>query len=190
MEAIDALTRRVSGISLVEPAPDELELHSMLSAAVRAPDHGRLRPWRFVVLRGGARKRLGAVMGEAYRRRHPDATPAQIEKEVNKPLRAPLVVVVAAKVNQHTNIPLIEQILSAGAAAQNIMVAAFALGYGCAWKTGDAAYDPEIKAAFDLEPSDAIIGFLYLGTNQNALPLAEPFDLSRHVVEWPDDESP
>src|ERR1043166_2926767 len=81
MEAIDALTQRVSGTGLVDPAPDELELHTILSAAVRAPDHGRLRPWRFVVLRGEARKRLGLVMAHAYRRRYPDATPAQIEKE-------------------------------------------------------------------------------------------------------------
>ena len=94
MEAIDALTKRVSGGVLVGPAPDELELHSILSAAVRAPDHGRLRPWRLIVLRGAARKRLGMLMGQVYRRRHPDATPAQIEKETNKPLRAPLIVVV------------------------------------------------------------------------------------------------
>src|SRR5437899_8986412 len=100
VEAIEALTARVSGTTLIDPAPDELELHSILSAAVRAPDHGRLRPWRLIVLRGAARKRLGMLMGQVYRRRHPDATPAQIEKETNKPLRAPLIVVVAAKVNE------------------------------------------------------------------------------------------
>ena len=187
MEAIDALTRRVSGNQLIEPAPDALELHSMLAAAVRAPDHGRLRPWRFVVLRGAARMRLGAIMGRAYQRRHPDATPAQIDREASKPLRAPLVVVVAAAVNRESSIPAIEQVLSAGAAAQNIMVAAFAMGYGCAWKTGDAAYDSDVKAAFDLGPADAIVGFLYLGTNQSAPPAVEPIDLSRYVVEWPDD---
>jgi nitroreductase len=190
MDALDALTRRVSGSGLIEPAPDELELHSILSAAMRAPDHGRLRPWRFIVVRGTARKRLGSLMGKAYRKRHPDATPAQIEKETSKPLRAPLVLVVAAKVDAQSNIPAIEQVLSAGAAAENVMVAAFALGYGCAWKTGDAAYDPAIKAAFDLAPTDAIVGFLYLGTNPTPLPPPLPLDLSGHVVEWPDDDSP
>ena len=189
MEAIDALTRRVSGSGLVEPAPDELELHTILTAAVRAPDHGRLRPWRFAVLRGAARTRLGALLAHAYQRRHPDATPVQIEKEMQKPLRAPLVVVVGAKVNPQSNIPAIEQILSAGAAAQNIMVAAFALGFGCAWKTGDAAYDAEIKASFDLSPTDAIVGFLYLGTNRHPPAPPEPVDVSAHVVEWPDEES-
>src|SRR5215470_4683700 len=105
MDALEALTQRVSGSGLVEPAPDELELHSILSAAMRAPDHGRLRPWRFVVVRGDGRRRLGALMAEAYRRRWPDATPAQVEKEASKPLRAPLVVVVAAKVNEQAHIP-------------------------------------------------------------------------------------
>jgi len=185
MEAIDALTARVSGSDLVDPAPDELELHTILSAAVRAPDHGRFRPWRFTVLRGIARNRLGALLAEAFQRRHPDATPAQIEKEKNRPLRAPLVVVVGAKVNHESHIPAIEQILSGGAAAENIMVAAFALGYGCAWKTGEGAYDPEIKSAFGLAPTDAIIGFLYLGTSRMPAATPEPLDLSNHVVEWP-----
>jgi nitroreductase len=189
MEAIEALTTRVSGSVLVEPAPDELELHTILSAAMRAPDHGRLRPWRFVVVKGDARQRLGELMAELYRRRHPDATPAQIEKQKSKPLRAPLILVVAAKVDPQSNIPAIEQILSAGAAAQNVMVAAYALGFGCAWKTGEAAYDPDIKSAFGLEPTDAIVGFLYLGRNSTPPAPPEPPDPSAHVVEWPDERS-
>lgn len=190
MEAIEALTARVSGGALVEPAPDELELHTMVSAALRAPDHGRLRPWRLTVLRGTARQRLGELMAKALAHRHPDATVAQIEKERSKPLRAPLILVVAAKVVEQSKIPGIEQILSAAAAAQNVMVAAFALGFGCAWKTGEAAYDPEVKAAFGLAPSDAIVGFLYLGTNANAPSPPPPVDLRDHMVEWDDQVLP
>ena len=184
VEAIEALTARVSGTTLIEPGPDELELHSILSAAVRAPDHGRLRPWRFTVLKGAARQRLGELMGKALVHRHPDATAAQIEKERNRPLRAPLILVVAAKIDDQCKIPAIEQILSAAAAAENVMVAAFALGFGCAWKTGEAAYDPEIKAAFGLAPTDAIVGFLYLGSNANAPPAPPSLDLSEYVIEW------
>jgi nitroreductase len=189
MDTIEALTTRVSGNALVEPGPDELELHSLLSAALRAPDHGRLRPWRFILVRGAARQRLGALMAKTLKRRHPDATPAQTEKEMSKPLRAPLILIVAAKVNEQSHIPAIEQILSAAAAAQNVMVGAFALGLGCAWKTGEAAYDPEIKAALGLTATDAIVGFLYLGSNgiPPAAPL--PVDLSDHVVEWEDQAS-
>lgn len=190
MDAIAALTTRVSGAALVEPGPDDLALHAILSAAARAPDHGRLRPWRFTVIRGAARERLGALMAMAYMRRHPDAMPAQIEKERKKPLRAPVILVVAAKVDGQSNIPAIEQVLSAGAAAENVMVSAFALGFGCAWKTGEAAYDPAIKSAFDLAPADAIVGFLYLGTNASPPAPPAPLDLAEHVVEWPDEASP
>src|SRR2546429_7097 len=109
VEAIEALRARVSGTTLIEPGPDELELHSILSAAVRAPDHGRLRPWRFTVLRGAARHRLGELMGKALVHRHADATAAQIEKERTKPLRAPLILVVAAKVDEQCKIPAIEK---------------------------------------------------------------------------------
>jgi len=185
MDAIEALTHRVSGGKLVEPAPDELELHSLLTAAARAPDHGRLRPWRFIVLRGGALKRLGDLMAETYRRRHPEASEAQLDKERGKPLRAPLIVVIAAKVDAASHIPVIEQMLAAGAAAENLMVGAYALGYGCAWKTGDAAYDADIKAAFELAAADAIIGFMYLGTNASPPAAASAPDLDQFVREWP-----
>ena len=186
MEAIAALTTRVSGESLVEPAPDDVELHAMLSAALRAPDHGRLRPWRITIVRGRARQRLGDLMAEALLHRHPDAAPAQIEKERARPLRAPVILVVGAKVVESSKIPAIEQVLSAGAAAENVMVAAFALGFGCAWKTGEAAYDPKIKAAFGLAPADAIVGFLYLGSNRNAPASVLPVDFDAHVAEWDD----
>ncbi len=186
MEAIEALTARVSGTILVEPGPDERALQCILRAAVRAPDHGKLRPWRFSVIRGAARERLGALMAEALIRRHPDATPAQIQKEKSKPLRAPLILVVGARIDLDSRIPAIEQILSAGAAAQNVMVAAFSLGIGCAWKTGEAAYDAWVKAAFDLQPTDAIVGFLYLGSNVTPPLPPPPLGLAAYVQEWAD----
>ncbi len=184
MEALEALTRRVSGTKLVEPAPDELELHSLLSAALRAPDHGRLRPWRFIVMRDSGLHRLGDLMAESYARRYPGASPAQLDKERGKPLRAPLIVVVAAVVNKESHIPAIEQILSAGAAAENLMVGAYALGYGCTWKTGDAAYDPDIKTALGLAHDDAIVGFMYLGTNASEPPPADAIDVEQFVRTW------
>jgi len=190
MEAIAALTTRVSGSVLIEPGPDEAALQTLLRAATRAPDHGKLRPWRFTIIRGAARQRFGALMAEALTRRHPGATAAQIEKERSKPLRAPIILVVGAKVDEQSRIPAIEQVLSSAAAAENVMVAAFALGFGCAWKTGEAAYDARIKAALDLAPHDAIVGFLYLGSNANPPALPVPVDLAAHVVEWTDQASP
>src|SRR5579875_3505395 len=164
MDALDALTTRRSPVQFAEPAPDDESLAEILRAAMRAPDHGKLRPWRFIVLRGDALKRFGNVMVEAMKRRDPNVPENMLERERAKPLRAPLIVVLAAAIKQGHKIPVIEQMLAAGAAAQNVLVAAHALGYGAAWKTGDCAYDDFVKETLGLAPSDAIVGFLYLGT--------------------------
>ena len=164
MQAIDALLKRRSAKVLTDPAPDAGALALLLESAARAPDHGRLRPWRFIVIRGAARERLGELMVEQLRRKQPAASGESLQRERQKALRAPLIIVVAAASNASAKIPAIEQIISAGAAAQNIMLAATALGFGAMWKTGDAAYDDTVKVALGLETRDAIVGFIYLGT--------------------------
>lgn len=185
MEAIEALTSRRSPAQFTDSAPDELALAEILRAAMRAPDHGKLKPWRFIVLRGDARKRFGDVMAEAMKRREPEAAPNLIEREREKPLRAPLIVVLAAAIKEGHKIPVIEQLLAAGAAAQNVMLAAHALGFAAAWKTGAPAYDDYVKSALELAPSDAIVGFLYLGkpaSAPQALPASDP---ASFVRSWP-----
>jgi nitroreductase len=164
MQAIDALLNRRSAKTLTDPAPEGGALELLLECACRAPDHGRLRPWRFIVIRGAGRERLGELMAERLRRRQPAASPEALLRERQKPLRAPLLIAVAAVCNGAAKVPPIEQILAAGAAAQNMMLAATALGFGAMWKTGDAAYDETVKAALGLEAADAIVGFLYLGS--------------------------
>ena len=164
MQAIDALLKRRSAKTLAEPAPDDGALELLLECASRAPDHGRLRPWRFIVIRGAARERLGDLMAGQLRRKQPAASPESLQRERQKPLRAPLIIAVAAVRDAAARIPPIEQILAAGAAAQNIMLAAPALGFGAMWKTGDAAYDDTVKVALGLAAADAIVGFVYLGT--------------------------
>jgi nitroreductase len=164
MQAIDALLKRRSAKTLTDPAPDEGALALLLESASRAPDHGRLRPWRFIVIRSGARDRLGELMAGQLRRKQPQASAEVLQRERQKALRAPLIVVVAAVCNAAAKIPPIEQILAAGAAAQNMMLAATALGFGSMWKTGDAAYDDTVKLALGLETRDSIVGFLYLGS--------------------------
>jgi nitroreductase len=164
MQAIDTLLKRRSAKTLTEPAPDESALELLLECAARAPDHGRLRPWRFIVIRGAARERLGELMADQLQRKLPAATAETLQRERQKALRAPLIIVVAAVRNAEARIPAVEQLLAAGAAAQNMMLAATALGFGAMWKTGDAAYDDTVKAALGLAAADAIVGFLYLGT--------------------------
>jgi nitroreductase len=164
MQAIDALLSRRSARTLTEPAPDAGALELMFSAAARAPDHGRLRPWRFVVVRGAARERFGALLADQLRRSHPQTPPESLERERLKALRAPLIIVVAAHCEAGAKIPVIEQTLAAAAAAHALMLAAFALGFNAMWKTGAAAYDAVVKQALGLAAEDAIVGFLYLGT--------------------------
>lgn len=164
MQAIDLLLGRRSAKALTDPAPDAGALQLLLQCASRAPDHGRLRPWRFIVIRGAARERLGELMADLLRRKLPEATAETLQRERQKALRAPLIVVVAAVRNAEARIPAIEQTLAAGAAAQNMMLAATALGFGAMWKTGDAAYDDTVKTALGLTAADSIVGFLYLGT--------------------------
>ena len=182
--AIEALTTRASPAGLVAPAPDADALDHMLRAAVRAPDHGRLRPWRFILIEGAARDAFGHVLADALRRRDPNVAEAALAKERGKPLRAPLIVVVAAKVRDHRGVPAVEQIVAAGAAAQNMLVAAHALGFGGFWRTGAAAYDDDVKRALGLDAEDAIVGFIYLGTPSTApAPLPAP-DVASHVTHW------
>ena len=164
MQAIEALLTRRSARALTDPAPDEGALGLMFASATRAPDHGRLRPWRFVVVRGAARERFGELLADCLRRSHPQVGEESLQRERQKAFRAPLIVVVAAHCDPAVKIPLIEQTLSAGAAAHAMMLAAPALGFNAMWKTGGPAYDEAVKVALGLETGDAIVGFLYIGT--------------------------
>jgi nitroreductase len=184
LDALEALTTRASPIGLSEPAPHAAALTLMLRAASRAPDHGRLRPWRFIVVEGEARKAFGDVLAAALRRREPDVPEAALDKERGKPLRAPLIIVVAARTREHKGVPAVEQIIAAGAAAQNILVAAHALGFGGFWRTGNAAYDDAVKTALGLRVSDAIVGFLYLGTPAVPAGPIPPSDHAAHLTHW------
>jgi len=164
MEAIDVLTGRVSPAQLVEPGPSAAQLEQILAAANRAPDHGRMQPWRFLLIEGEARTRFGELMAQSLKRREPDAPQGKLDSERKKALRAPLVVVVAAAVRENPKVPEVEQIVAAGAAAQNMLLAAHALGLGGFWRTGAIAYDAEVKSALGLAPADTVVGIIYLGS--------------------------
>ena len=187
MQAIEALLQRRSARALAEPAPDDAALGLMLQSAVRAPDHGRLRPWRFIVIRDAGRAQLGELLADQLRRSRGTVTEEAIERERRKAFRAPVVIVVAAIIVPVAKIPPVEQILSAGAAAHTVLLAACALGFNAMWKTGGAAYDDAVKAALDLESKDAIVGFLYLGSeDRSAQPAQAPArpDWQQFVRNW------
>lgn len=160
MDALTALQTRTATPRLVEPAPTPAELEQVLKAALRAPDHGMLRPWRFLVIEGEARERLGQLFVDCMQ----PATPEEREKLLKSPLRAPLLIVAIATIKEHPRIPPNEQVASMAAAVQNMSVALHALNYGAIWRTGAVAYDPRVKQALGLQPTDEIVAYLYAGT--------------------------
>lgn len=170
---------------LIEPAPDDQQLEQILRCAVAAPDHARLRPWRFIVIRDQARHALARVFVEAAKLREPGISEAQLERLAQKPLRSPLIVVVVTTITaDHPKTPEIEQTLSAGAAVQLMQLGATAAGFGSIWLTGANAYDEHVKSALAIDSKDQITGFLYLGTPPAETPPRKRADVADHVTTW------
>ena len=164
-EALDLLkTRRsVKPIELSAPGPAAAELETLLTIASRVPDHGKLTPWRFIVFDGEARHKAGAAIEAIFTADHPEATAEQIAFERNRLARAPLVVAVVSRAAPHVKIPEWEQVLSAGAAAMNLVTAAHALGYAANWITEWYAYDRRVLDALGVGANEKIAGFVHIG---------------------------
>ncbi len=169
MDVFDALNNRQSAKTCGATAPTREHLAQVLQAAVRAPDHGRLRPWRFLVIEGEQRRKFGDLLAASALRRVPGLSEGDLQRERDKATRAPLVIVVACRAVPGTKVPIIEQILAAGAAAQNILLGLHNFGYAAAWKTGESAYDPEVKKALGFAADDHIVAFIYAGGGLGAL---------------------
>ena len=177
--AIDLLLARrsVPPRLLAAPAPTGAEIRTLLTVASRVPDHGRVVPWRFIVIgpEGGAR--LGGMIADAFHADHPDATVETLQMEGGRLVRAPLVIAVVSSTREHPKAPEWEQILSAGAAAMSIVIGANAMGYGANWHTEWYAYDRRIMSALGLADNERIAGFVHIGT-----PLERPGDRPRPVL--------
>ena len=167
MDVLAAIALRRSTGRLTAPGPNAAQLSTILDAAACAPDHGELRPWRFVILEGEAKDEFGEVLADAYRERcraeGVEPMPAKLEKERTKLGRAPMVVIVAVE-PQSGAIPTIEQVSATAAATQNMLLAATALGVGSMWRTGEPCYDPRVREAIGLPETALMLGFVYLGT--------------------------
>lgn len=163
MDTLTAIQSRASAIKLGLPGPTPEQLETIIKAGVRAPDHGRLSPWRFVILEGEKRNILSRAMIEMRRRLSPECSSEDAEREGQKAFRAPTIIAVAARTNSPGKIPEIERVVAVGAALQNMILASHVLGLGTMWKTGPAAYESAVKVALGFLPEDQIVGFLYLG---------------------------
>ena len=163
-ETLALIAGRRSTKRFSDDLPAQSLIESLLQAAVSAPDHGLLAPWRFLVLQGDARALLGDAMAAALRTRMPEADEEALARERGKAFRSPVLIVVSVRPVAHPKVPEIEQWVATGAAVQNLWLAAVSLGLGLAWKTGSAAYDPGVKRALGLADEDGVVGFLHVGT--------------------------
>src|SRR5579862_7497844 len=179
-DALELLKTRRSfkAIELSGPAPSPAEIDTLLTVASRVPDHGKLVPWRFIVFEGEARRAAGAAIAAAFRTKYPDATAEQAAAERERLARAPLVIAVVSRAAAHVKIPEWEQVLSAGAAAMNLVLAAHALGYGASWITEWYAYDRAVLDALGLAPHERVAGFIHIGR-----PPGPPEDRPRPPLE-------
>jgi nitroreductase len=180
----ETLLSRQSHWSLAAPGPDDTELGLIFDAALRAPDHGGLRPWRFVVVRNEARAELAQVLFDLAVARDPDTPRAVHEQRSQAAYVAPVIIALGAAVTPGSHVPEIEQLLSLGAAAMNMLNAIHALGYGGVWATGSLTYDPDLRNALDFDPSVHLLGFLLVGSRVDAGAAPPRPPRSRHVREW------
>lgn len=164
MDALDLLLNRRSASRLTTPAPSGETLDAILRAGMRAPDHGTLQPWRFVIAENDGLARLSAVLTEAARQDGLDE--AAREKARQAPFRAPMIITVIAYCEEHPKVPKWEQVVSAGCAVQAMQMAALAQGFNGIWRSGAWTHHPHVRDAFGCRPQDEIVGFLYLGTPQ------------------------
>ncbi len=163
MDALEDIFTRHS-ISKVKPDPLPREMiEKLLAAGAQAPNHFHVRPWRFIVLTGEARNRLGDVMAQAYRARHPECPESEVNVERARPLRAPVLIAVGVDQPSEPKVIDIENVCAAAAAAENILLAANALGLGAMWRTGAGAREPEVKQFLGLQPDQHLIAFIYVG---------------------------
>ena len=164
-DAVELLTTRrsIKPVELVGPPPSAAEIDTLLTIASRVPDHGTLVPWRFIVFEGEARLAAGDAIVAAFRAKYPQATAEQAEAERRRLARAPLVIAVVSRAAPHVKIPEWEQVLSAGAAAMSLVLAAHALGFGASWMTEWYAYDRTALDALGLAPNERIAAFVHIG---------------------------
>jgi nitroreductase len=177
-DALKLLTTRRSVKELGGPGPSAAEIDTLLTVASRVPDHGKLAPWRFIVFEGEAGQAAGAKIAAAFAAKYPDAKAEHVEAERTRLTRAPLVIAVVSRAGAHAKIPEWEQVLSAGAAAMSLVIAAHALGYAANWITEWYAYDRAVLDAFGLAPHERIAGFVHIGT-----PLVSPEERPRPPLQ-------
>jgi len=185
MDAMTLLTTRYSSSRLTEPAPAGEALQLIKQAALRVPDHGGLRPWRFVVFSGkSALTKLGDIFAEAALEDDPTIANDLLERARQLPLRAPMVIACIARCREHHKVPVSEQVQSAACAAMAMQQAAFAQGFGGIWRTGAYTQYEFVRQTMGLAEDDEIVGYLYLGTCASEMPQRPQLEVSEFFSDY------
>ena len=168
---------------MIAPGPDGAQLEAILKAAIRVPDHGKLAPWRFVIIGSDQRDALAALLTAAYRAEKPEAGRLELETIEQMARQAPALVIALSKPVAHSKIPAWEQELSAGAACMNLLTAAHASGFVGSWLTGWPTYSDAVRNAFG-ESDERIAGFIYIGSPGRPLEERPRPDFETVVRHW------
>lgn len=184
-EMIGWINSRRSMGNLDLPAPTHAQIETAIECAATAPDHKKLRPWRFIVTQGDARHELGNALVAAAKVKAVQEGETLSEKDIAKtqamPLRAPVIITVVTKIQAHKKVPPFEQMLSAGAAVQNLILALKAQGSSTVWRTGLLCNEPAVKSYFNVGPDDYVTAFVYTGTSPKNEPARKPIDIESLV---------
>jgi nitroreductase len=182
MDALTVLQQRVSSAILNDPAPTQEQLNEMFKAALRAPDHGALTPWRFLTIQGDARQKFCDAL---YRIRDEEGVTGRgLNKMKTIGLRAPMIIVAIASLKESEKIPDVEQDWSAVAATQNLILAAEALGLGAIWRSGWPTFHDQVNAFLGLSENEKVVGYVYVGQRPEERRPIAPLAINDYVSEW------
>jgi len=184
MSVLDVLLARrsIPAQCLTGPGPDDAQLAVALDAAMRAPDHGRVLPWRFKLIRGAAKDRFADILVAAALAHDPATPQRQLDKIRSRPQHAPLVIAVSARFRDNPKVPEIEQTIAVGAAVMNLLNALHAQGFGAVMLTGPSVYDPAVAKALGYGADERLIAFVYVGTIGAVVPAAPERSSHRNVL--------
>lgn len=184
-QALELLLQRTSNPRLQQPAPTPEQLDLLFRAALRAPDHAQIRPWRFLVVEGQGLTALGELYASALQHCEPPPSAEQLKRARSMPLRAPMIVVLIACLQEHPKVPEFEQIIAAGCAAHGILLAAQALELGAFWRSGEFCENTVVAKGLGLQEHEKLIGFMYLGTPSQPAKAGAGLDPQQFVSQWP-----
>ena len=181
---IEKIINRISHKNLGKPIPSESQMEKVYTAALRAPDHASLKPTKFIEVTGKGLDKLSTIFKKYVLESGTEIEKSKLDKYVNAPFRAPMIIILINENKFHPKVPEVEQMLSTGAAAQNILLSLDSLGYGAIWRTGIFALNDKLNKYFNLNSNQKILGYIYVGTIIGAKKAKRYVNPDDFVTKW------